>query len=288
MDVRDLSGKTALVTGAASGIGRATSFAFAQRGANLVICDVDEAGLGTAEEEIRKRGREVLARRVDVSSAEEMQEFAAEVLQKVGAPDLLVNNAGVALGARFIDSTLEDWEWIVGINLWGVIYGCHFFVPAMIEGKRGGHVINVSSAAGYVASSTLTAYSTTKFGVLGLSEALREELEPFGIGVTAVCPGIINTPITESSRLRGIVAEPEIRQRMIDFYRRRGYGPERVAENILRAVQRDRTVAPISPEAWAMYYLKRFSPPALRWFGEVMRRRSLRGLSVDTGSAPKA
>ncbi len=158
----------------------------------------------------------------------------------------------------------------------GVVHGCHFFVPKIVEHARGGHVVNISSAAGYMASEMLTAYSTTKFGVLGLSESLRQELARDRIGVTVICPGIINTPITRNTQLRGPTATEEARERMVQLYERRGYGPDRVAHNILKAVQRNRTVAPVSPEAWGMYYLKRFAPWLLQWVsikgGERARR----------------
>jgi NAD(P)-dependent dehydrogenase (short-subunit alcohol dehydrogenase family) len=265
MNVSSLHGKTALVTGAGSGIGQATALALARRGAKLALCDVNEAGLAETEAKARVLGCEVLARRVDVSRREEMRTFSDTVHHWVESVDLLMNNAGVGLGARFLDSTLEDWDWIVGINLMGVIHGCHFFLPPMVRRGSGGHVVNVSSAAGFFATPQLAAYCTTKFGVLGLTEALREELAPHRIGVTAVCPGLINTPITRSSVLRGPEATPEARERMVKIYERRNYGPERVAENVLRAVQRNRTVAPITPEAWAMYFLKRLSP-RLAWF----------------------
>jgi NAD(P)-dependent dehydrogenase (short-subunit alcohol dehydrogenase family) len=276
MDVTNLSGKTALVTGAASGIGRETALELARRGADLVICDVNETGLAETEQEIRRLGRNVLSRRVDVAKRDEMREFAAAVHERVDAIDILVNNAGVGLGGGFLHTSLDDWDWIVGINLWGVIYGCHFFVPRMVERERGGHVVNVSSAAGYVATEALAAYSTTKFGVLGLSEALRDELARHRIGVTTVCPGIINTPITESSPLRGPGATPDARARMIELYRRRNYGPDRVARNILKAVQRNRAVAPISPEAWAMYFLKRFAPGLVFRINQRLARRMRR------------
>lgn len=260
MDVTNLSGKTVLVTGAASGIGKETALAFARRGAALVICDMNEAGLGETATQIRGLGRDVTAHRVDVADRDAMREFAAAVHARIDAVDILMNNAGVGLGAGFLDTSLDDWEWIVGINLKGVIHGCHFFIPPMVARGRGGHVINIASAAAFVASEALTAYSTTKYGVFGLSEALRDELQRHRIGVTAVCPGIINTPITASSPLRGANNTPEMRQRMIAIYQRRNYGPERVARNILKAVQRNRAVAPISPEAWAIYYLKRVAP----------------------------
>ena len=273
MDVRDLHGRTALVTGAASGIGRATALLCARRGASLVICDVDEAHLAEAVREIRALGRDVLARRVDVGSRTEMEAFAADVHRDCGAVDLLVNNAGVGLGALFLETSLEDWEWIARINLFGVIHGCHFFVPEMVGRGRGGHVVNVASAAAYAPLPAQSAYAATKFAVLGLSEALRAELAPFGIGVTAVCPGFIDTPIVESSRLRGVAAEPENRRRTLAFYRRRNYAPERVARNLLKAVQRSRTVAPISPEAWGMYYGMRAVPGLLRWANRRLARQ---------------
>ena len=273
MDVRDLHGRSALVTGAASGIGRATALACARRGASLVLCDVDAAGLADVEQEIRALGRDVLARRVDVGSPTEMEAFAAEVHREREAVDLLVNNAGVGLGGLFLESSLEDWEWIARINLFGVIHGCHFFVPEMVRRGRGGHVVNVASAAAYAPLPAQSAYAATKFAVVGLSECLRAELAPFGIGVTAVCPGFIDTPIVEHSRLRGVAAEPENRRRTRAFYRRRGYRPERVARNLLKAVQRGRALAPISAEAWGMYYASRIAPGLLRWVNAKLAGR---------------
>src|SRR4051794_17260021 len=156
MDTTDLRGKTAVVTGAGSGIGRETALLCAERGADLAICDVDESGLAETERRARENGREVLARHVDVADREQMRAFAEEV----PTVDLLVNNAGVGLAADFEDTLLEDWDWIVSINLVGVVHGCHFFLPKM---HSGGHVANVSSMAGYQPSPGLIAYSTTKF-----------------------------------------------------------------------------------------------------------------------------
>jgi len=277
MDLGSMQGMTALVTGAASGIGLETALAFARRGADLIICDLDETGLAAAGERIEGLGRRAFTRRVDVSSAEEMRAFAAEVHQQVEAVDILMNNAGVAIGGPFLSTSLEDWKWILGINTLGVVHGCHFFIPNMVQRGKGGHVINVSSAAGYSASSLLAAYNATKFSVLGLSEALWEELHPHSIGVTAICPGLIDTPITRNARLVGEMNKPERREEMVQGYRRRGYTPERVARNILKAVEKNRLVAPISPEAWALYYMKRFAPWLLRRIGLVLARRIRRG-----------
>jgi NAD(P)-dependent dehydrogenase (short-subunit alcohol dehydrogenase family) len=259
MDTSNLAGRTVLVTGAGSGIGRETALLAGRRGADLVICDLDEAGL--AETEQRAGGRVTLARRVDVSDREQMRAFAGEA----PVPDLLVNNAGVGLAATFLDTTLEDWDWIVSINLMGVVHGCHFLVPRMIDAGPGRHVVNVASMAAYFASPALAAYTTTKYAVLGLSETLREELRPYGIGVTAICPGVINTPITVNSRARGAADDPAVREKLTAMYVRRNYGPEKVADRILRAVARERTVAPVAPESWAIYFLKRAVPRAAQY-----------------------
>jgi NAD(P)-dependent dehydrogenase (short-subunit alcohol dehydrogenase family) len=275
------AGRTALVTGAASGIGRETALALARAGANLVVCDVNSPGVEQTAADARALGRSAMARTVDVSRRDAMAAFAADVQREVGVLDILMNNAGVGLGARFLDTTLEDWEWVIGINLWGVVLGCHFFVPPMVARGTGGHVVNVSSAAGYVATEQLAAYSTTKFGVFGLSEALRSELRPHRIGVTTVCPGIINTPITRSARTRGSAATPEARAQLVSFYERRNYGPERVAQHVLRAIERNRPVAPITPEAHALYFMKRFAPNLTgrlnAWLGRRMERRATQG-----------
>ncbi|HSD09920.1 MAG TPA: SDR family NAD(P)-dependent oxidoreductase [Candidatus Binatia bacterium] len=280
MDTSDLTGRTVVVTGAGSGIGRETALAFARRGADLVVCDVNEAASARTADDIRALGRKAAGHAVDVADAARMRAFADVVHAEVDAIDVLVNNAGVGLGATFLDTTLEDWGWIIGINLLGVVHGCHFFVPKMAARGRGGHVVNVASAAGYVASAGLSAYSTTKFAVVGLSEALREELAPSGIGVTAVCPGIINTPITEAARLRGKAALPGAREQMVEFYRRRDYGPELVAEKILKAVARNAALAPVTPEAWAMYFLKRLSPRLMVWLNRRIAERFERRLQA--------
>jgi NAD(P)-dependent dehydrogenase (short-subunit alcohol dehydrogenase family) len=218
--------------------------------------------LAATQHDARRLGRDVLAERVDVGDSAQMQAFADAVHERAGAVDLLVNNAGVGLGAGFLETPLEDWDWIVPINLMGVVHGCHMFVPTMVERGHGGHVVNLSSVAGYFANPSLAAYTATKFAVLGLSEALRIELRPLGIGVTAVCPGLINTPITRNSRLRGS-AEAE-RERVVRLYERRNYGPDRVAQRIMYAVQCNRAVMPVTAEAWVMWWLARFAPSLAR------------------------
>ena len=277
MDVADLRGRTAVVTGAGSGIGRACALALAQRGAGLAICDVNDAGLAETATAAEKRGVPVLAQHVDVASADAMQAFAAAVHARVRAVDVLVNNAGVGLGGGLLESSLEDWRWIVDINLFGVVHGCHFFVPAMVRSGRGGHVVNVASMAGYCATSMMPAYTATKFAVVGFSESLREELAPHGIGVTAVCPGVIDTGIVQASRLRGAHGTDAARADMQRSFTRRGYGPERVAARIVRAIERDEAVVPVTPEAWELYLLKRVSPALTSLLSRTIEKRTQGG-----------
>jgi len=274
MDVRSLKGRWCVVTGAASGIGRETALECARRGAHLALCDLDEEGLADTAAKASGAG-EVLTRRVDVADAGQMAAFAEAVHARTPAVDLLVNNAGVAIAGGMLVTSLEDWAWIRGVNLDGVVHGVHHFVPRMAE-RRSGHVVIVSSMAGYTAAEGLAAYNATKFGVLGLAEALADELKPHGVGVTAICPGLIDTPITRNARLRGSWDSEGERQRMVDGYRRRAYTPDRVARAMLAAVQRNRVVAPVSPEAWTFYYLKRLAPGLVRWLAARLGARARR------------
>lgn len=261
---KNLSGRVVVITGAGSGIGRDLALLCARRGAHLAICDINDAAVSGTAEAARTVGAEVLASQVDVSDADAMTWFAEATVTRFGRVDLLVNNAGVGLVGKFLDTSRKDWEWLVGINLMGVVHGCDAFLPTMVESGRGGHVVNLSSAAGLLANPELSAYSATKFAVLGLSEALRMELKPHGIGVTAVCPGIINTAITQNSPIRGDGDVGERRTRLASTYAKRGYSPKLVAHNILRAVDRNRAVAPIAAEAHVMYVLSRIAPPLAR------------------------
>lgn len=255
------SNQTVVVTGAGSGIGRATALAFAEQGADLAVCDVNEETLADVAREIRGLGRRALASKVDVSSAADVSRFADETFAELGHVDVLVNNAGVAVSGGFLDTALDDWSWILGINVMGVVHGCHAFVHRMAERRRG-HIVNIASAAGLAGSRMLVAYCTTKFAVVGFSEALRSELADKGVGVTAICPGFIKTNINESGRRKGMFATPA----MIDRSRKlmeRGTSPDHVARRILEAVENNTPLMPITPEAWLIYGLKRASPTAL-------------------------
>jgi NAD(P)-dependent dehydrogenase (short-subunit alcohol dehydrogenase family) len=257
---RDLRDQRVLVTGAASGIGRATALAFAACGARLFVCDVNEGELPKLVPEL-VRGGAVSARSfcVDVSSEQAMLRLADEVHADGGALDVLVNNAGVCLAGGFLATTLEDWRWLMGPNLWGVVFGCHAFIPAMARRGRG-HVVNVASAAGFFNLAELAAYGTTKYAVLGLSEALRDELAPLGIGVSAICPGFVRTTIVDGLRVRGKERPEHERQAIADFLRRRNFDPERVGRAIVSGVLENRALVLVTPEARALHALKRVAP----------------------------
>ncbi|MEU5094877.1 SDR family oxidoreductase [Streptomyces sp. NPDC020996] len=261
------AGQLVLVTGAGSGIGRATALAFAGAGARVVAVDRDAgAAARTAELSRRAGAAEAWAQTADVSDEQAMDKLAATVAAEYGVVDVLVNNAGIGLAGSFLDTTPEDWRKVLDVNLWGVIHGCRLFGGQMAARGQGGHIVNVASAAAYQPSRALPAYSTSKAAVLMLSQCLRAELAGQGIGVTAVCPGFVNTGITSAARWAGVDPEEEKRRRKKSarLYGLRNYPPEKVADAILRAVARDRAVVPVTPEARAMYTLSRFTPRALR------------------------
>ncbi|MDX2677108.1 SDR family oxidoreductase [Streptomyces soliscabiei] len=260
-------GQLVLVTGAGSGIGRATALAFAEAGARLIAVDRDaESAARTAELSLRKGASEAWAEAVDVSDEQAMEKLAAKVHTDHGVVDVLVNNAGIGLSGSFFDTTPEDWRRVLDVNLWGVIHGCRLFGRQMAERRQGGHIVNTASAAAYLPSKALPAYSTSKAAVLMLSECLRAELAGQDIGVTAICPGLVNTNITSTATFVGVDAAEEgrLQKRATRAYGLRNYPPEKVAEAILRAVVRNEAVVPVTSEAKVSYALSRFMPRALR------------------------
>jgi NAD(P)-dependent dehydrogenase (short-subunit alcohol dehydrogenase family)/pimeloyl-ACP methyl ester carboxylesterase len=261
------AGQLVLVTGAASGIGRATAFAFAEAGARIVAVDRDGEGAARTAELARLVGApEAWPEPVDVSNAEAMEELADRTAGLRGVPDVVVNNAGIGLAGPFLDTTPEDWKRVLDVNLWGVIHGCRLFGRRMADRGQGGHIVNTASAAAFQPSRLLPAYSTSKAAVLMLSECLRAELAPRGIGVSAICPGFVNTSITASARHAGVGEEEQERRRVrsAKLYGLRNYPPEKVAAAVVRAVRDDLAVVPVTPEAHGLRLLTRLAPGAAR------------------------
>ncbi len=200
-----------------------------------------------------------------------MEKLADKVAAEYGVVDVLVNNAGIGMSGSFFDTTPEDWKKVLDVNLWGVIHGCRLFGRQMAERGQGGHIVNTASAAAFQPSRALPAYSTSKAAVLMLSECLRAELAGRDIGVTAVCPGLVNTNITSTAHFAGVDADEEKRRqrRTARWYGLRNYPPEKVADAVLEAVVRNRAVVPVTPEARGAHLLSRFVPGALRRLARV-------------------
>ncbi|WP_052432610.1 SDR family oxidoreductase [Streptacidiphilus carbonis] len=255
-----------VLTGAGSGIGRATALAFADRGAELVLLDRDLESAERTVELAGLLGAAAHAYQVDVSDGPAMDALAAEVAAEHGVPDVLVNNAGVGHSGGFLETTEAEWRRVLDVNLWGVIHGCRAFGSLMAARGEGGHIVNLASAAAYLPSRMLTAYATSKAGVSMLSDCLRAELAGQGIKVSAIYPGIVNTNITRSTTFSGLDDSEQSaqRRRVSGLYARRNFPPEKVAAAILKAVADDRPFVPVTVEAKAGRLLGRLSPGLIR------------------------
>ena len=238
MDVR---ARGAVVTGGASGIGRAMAFALARDGARVVVADVDDRGMDEVVHQIAARGGEAVAIRTDVSDRAQVEALAARAFEAFGGVHVLCNNAGVVTHGGLEAATHRDWQWVLGVNLWGVIHGIEAFVPRMIAQKAGGHIVNTASMAGLIATRGLGVYNTSKYAVVGLSETLAKDLKPYRIGVSVLCPMGVETQIRAAARNRpeslrnaqDVAAEPvELIGRTL--------APETVAEMVMAAIREDR------------------------------------------------
>lgn len=259
--------KVVVVTGAGSGIGRAIAHLLSEHQARLVIADMNAARLAQVEEEIRSRGTQVAAQVIDVSDLEQMNTLARFSLDSYGRIDILVNNAGIGWGGPSDIFPLDDFAKVMAVNFWGVIYGVQSFLPALKQ-QGGGHIVNICSSAGLNGTVALGAYSASKHAVAGYSEVLRAELHRFNIGVTTICPGIIKTNIVQDGKSTLAPGMRFNHKEMIDFYKRWGWPPEKVARPVLKAVKKNKGVVPVGPEAWVFWYMKRISQ---RLWGSYLR-----------------
>ena len=246
-----------VVTGAGSGIGAATAAAFAATGATVVCADVDGGAAEKTAAGCAERGGAGRAEVCDVTDAAAV----AALAERTGPVDVLVNNAGVGMTGRFADMSLDDWRWIRSVNLDGVVHGCAAFGPGMLA-RRSGQVINVASGLAYTMRATEAAYVTTKAAVLALSRCLRADWAEHGVGVTAICPGFVNTPIVGATRYLGDRSDARTRARIERIFRR-GHAPETVARAIVAAAERNPAVVPVGWEARLGWHLRRLTPLAV-------------------------
>ncbi|HEY1740921.1 MAG TPA: SDR family NAD(P)-dependent oxidoreductase [Acidimicrobiia bacterium] len=246
--MQDFTGKTAVITGAASGIGRGLAVAFAREGARIVAVDLDRDGLDATAAFVRDAGVEVLTDVIDVRDSDGLVALAATVDDRFGGADVLCNNAGVFRGGVVWQSPIEDWEWVFSINLYGVINGLRAFVPRMIAHGREAHIVNTASMAGLVATGMSGVYTVSKFAVEALSEVLANDLHNAGasIGVSVLCPSAVATQIAASQRNREVTPGPAedadaIEQILSDFCGR-GIDPMDVGPMVVEAVRRGQFV----------------------------------------------
>ncbi len=246
MALTNLSNKVAVVTGAASGIGLGTVRALVGEGVNVAMLDVEENALRAAVAEFDEANVAVKPWVVDVGDRDAMASTAASIVDDFGRLDIAFNNAGVAAGGPIDESSYADWDWVINVNLFGVVHGMKSFVPYIKQHGEGGHVVNTASILGHIASSNMAIYSATKFAVVGISEAAREDLAPFGIGVSALCPGMIATNIIDSDRNRQSKygESNDIftagRDEMNHQFKTAGLNPDRVGEQVVHGIKTDK------------------------------------------------
>jgi NAD(P)-dependent dehydrogenase (short-subunit alcohol dehydrogenase family) len=288
--MRELRGRVAVVTGAASGIGRALADRFSAEGMNVVLADVETAPLVAAVEEIRTTGADAIGVPADVSKLEDVEELAGRTIEAFGAVHVVCNNAGVESGARFADIPLQTWEWVVGVNFWGVLYGCRTFLP-LIREQGEGHIVNTASVAAFKTGlPTFAPYCVTKFAVLALSECLEIELRSAGenIGVSLLAPGVVNTqmPKAERNRPEGVPStrEDPLRREILELLETAaatvGMAPSEVANQVVDAIRTQRFFVLTHPDDALDAVRQR-----LRWM-EHGEAPSVPGPSVRAGSRP--
>jgi short-subunit dehydrogenase len=265
--MKQVEGRVGVITGAGSGIGRATALELASRGCSVALADVSADGLRDTQELVEQRGGKTSVHIADVADPARMAELPDEVVARHGACHILVNNAGVLTVGRFADDDLENLRWIVGINIWGVIHGCHYFLPVLREADEA-HIVNVSSMAAFAGIPQNAAYSLTKGAIRSFTEALRGELVGTTIGVSSIFPGAVGTDIMD--RARGAQAERLAKfgkSRIAPFLRR---PPEAAARQIARAIEHDKPRVLLGPDARALDLVARILPGRTGLIGRAL------------------
>jgi short-subunit dehydrogenase len=245
-----------VLTGAASGLGRAFALELADRKARLFLADIDAVGLEETARMVKERGGTVRTLQCDVANLDQMKQLHGDATAWLTTVDLLINNAGVGVGGAVGEIPIEDWQWITGINQWGVIYGCHLFLPEM-KRRRQGHVLNVASIAAFACAGQMGPYNVTKAAVVALSETLAGELSDTGVGVTVVCPFFFSTNIAKNSRSQTQVASPEAIEELM---KKTPVQAKEVAKRALAACERGQLYVFPHREAKGIVALKRLLP----------------------------
>lgn len=271
-----LDARVAAITGAGSGIGRATAVALAKAGCALALCDVDEQGLeetAALAKASAKPGRKVTHRRVDVADKEQMRAWADDAARELGGMNIVINNAGVGLAQKVENMDLADVEWLFGVNWWGVVYGTHYFLPHLRQADQG-HIVNISSLFGLVGVPTQSAYCAAKFAVRGFTESLRIELLGSRIGVTCVHPGGIKTNIARRARHYDSIGGKSKEEAVATFDRVAKTSPERAAQDILDGIRKDRGRVVIGADAKFLQILPRLMPASYVKIVDWLMRRA--------------
>ncbi len=255
--MKDFQGRVAVITGAASGIGRALAIALAQRGCDLALTDVAAEGLEETRSACARLGRRVTTHCVDVASRDDMAALPAQVEAEHGRVDIVVNNAGVSVAGDLEDQDLDDFEWLVGINVWGVVYGCKFFLP-LLRRSDDAYIVNLSSMFGLVGIPGQSSYCLSKFAVRGFSEAIAAELAGSSIRVMSVHPGGISTNIARNTRYAE--GHADLRSRAVRFFDERGMSPQKAAQRIIEGMEQGAMRKLITAETFVTDVVKRLLP----------------------------
>jgi short-subunit dehydrogenase len=278
--MRVIRGKKALVSGASSGIGRAIALRLAREGAHLFLVDIDEKGLAETANEARAAGVEVVTRRCDMSQATEVSSAVAEVLLLWNGVDILVNNAGITYYGKTERMADAHWEKLLRINLLSHVQFTRELLPSLLA-RDEAHVLNVCSVLGLIGMPKVAAYCTSKFGMVGFSESLRNELGRMGLGVTALCPGFVRTNLFTNAPLEEKVEEHKAPPRIVTTT------PERVANAAIKAIYRNRRLVVMEPFARLLYAMKRFAPWLMDGLFHIGRRKRVARKMAELQSSNK-
>lgn len=267
--MKSFRSKTVFLTGAASGIGREIARQLSELGCHLYLVDVDQSGLESLQDELANRSHKVWIRRCDLSQPDDVSATLADFDQRVDVIDIVINNAGVAYYGPTEQMGMTKWDWLMQINLLSPIQITDHFIPQLLN-RPDAHIANMCSISGMVAGGRFAAYNTSKFGLIGFTEALRAEYGRKGIGVSAICPGPVKTNLykaAESGRDKNSVPEPPALLSAT---------PERVAQLTVRAIRKNKRQQLVTPMAYGLYYLKKFAPGLIDFASQVSRKKNRR------------